>query len=107
MWTILYIITGFYLLGVIGRWALRSWVRREQRKFERSGGNPAGGFYRTYTWGTGTGQREAQQPPRQEGEVTVRRTHAEEKKVDRTIGDYVEYEDVEVGITEVEEKESI
>lgn len=87
---ILSVILGFYLLGWIGRIMLRSWIRKKQREFEENGG-PAGGFYRTYTWGTGA--RNAQQKPKPEGDITINRTKASVKKVNSDIGDYVEYEE--------------
>lgn len=84
----------FYLLGRVGRWALLHWVRKKQREFENGNGT----YSRTYAWGSGwardreSGGRSA----RPEGEVSIRQTHASEKKVNKNIGDYVEYEEIDV-----------
>ncbi len=87
---ILSVILGFYLLGWISRIMLRSWLRKKQREFQENGGQ-TGGFYRTYTWGTGT--RNAEQKPKHEGDITIKQTKANVKKVNSNIGDYVEYEE--------------
>lgn len=97
---ILYVILGFYLLGLIGRFFLRRWVAKKQKEFEANGGSP-GGFYRTYTWGGRGKNTEKEQKP--EGDITIQRTQISEKKVSGTIGDYVEYEEVEVNIEEKKE----
>ena len=79
---ILIIILAFWLLGVIGRWLLRLWLLRKQREFaERFGGNAhAGGYH--------NGPK-----ARPEGDVDVRQTARIEKKVNRNVGDYVEFEE--------------
>ncbi len=88
----------FYLAGIVGRWALARWVQKKQREFEQQGGN--GPYSRVYTWGSrGQGNR-ARKP---EGEVSIQRTQAAEKRVSKNIGDYVEYEEVEVEATETTE----
>lgn len=84
----------FYLLGMVGRWALLHWVRKKQREFENGNGST---YSRTYSWGSArardreSGGRSA----RPEGEVSIQQTHASEKKVNKNIGDYVEYEEVD------------
>lgn len=87
---ILFAILGFYLLGYLGRLLLRIWIRRQQKKF----GNDPGAFYRTYTWGAG--QRKEQHAERKEGEIFVDQSLKTEKKVKGSVGDYVEYEEVEI-----------
>lgn len=80
-----FIIAGFYLAGLLGRLLLGYWIRKKQKEF---GG---GGFTRTYTWG---GRREAS-GRKPEGDVTVSRTQASpEKKINRNVGDYVDYEEI-------------
>lgn len=80
----------FYLLGIIGRWALVRWVQKKQREFAEQG---AGGAYsRTYTWGGGGARESAKKP---EGEISIQQTQSSEKKVSKNIGDYVDYEEVD------------
>ena len=88
MLTVLFfIIVGFYLFGLLGRLFLNYWIRKKQREFAEGGG----GFSRTYMWGTGFGRRSR---PKPEGDVTVRQTASAQKKVNRNVGDYVDYEEV-------------
>ena len=88
MLTVLFfIIVGFYLFGLLGRLFLNYWIRKKQREFAE--GN--GGFSRTYTWGTGFGRSNR---PKPEGDVTVQQTADARKKVNRNVGDYVDYEEV-------------
>lgn len=83
-----FLIVGLYLFGLISRLLLRSWIRSKQKEFEQGGG-----FYgRTYSWGTGNRTREQEKRP--EGEVTIQVPNTEEKKVNKNIGDYVDYEEV-------------
>lgn len=92
--TIILVAVGiFYLLGFIGRMVLRYWVRRKQREFsEQFGGSPfgqAGGFGQQSS-------RQRQQKKKPEGEVSVQQTRKVEKRVSKDVGDYVDYEDVEI-----------
>lgn len=83
----------FYLLRLVGRWALRYFIAKKQREFsERFSGNYGGGEYRR-------GQQGAQESEkkRKEGEVTVHHTERVEKKVSSSVGDYVDFEEVEEG----------
>jgi len=81
-----FIIAGFYLAGLLGRLLLGHWIRKKQREFGE------GGFSRTYTWSTG--RRDASER-KTEGDVTVSRTQASpEKKINRDVGDYVDYEEI-------------
>lgn len=75
---------------------LRSWVRRQQKRFERG----EGPTFRTYTWGTGGSS--ARPETKKEGEVTYERVSRTERKISSEIGDYVEFEEVEVTGTEVD-----
>lgn len=84
---IIFIILFFYLATAVGRLVLRNWLNRKQKEFEQMmGGSGAGGNTR----------RGGQRSTKPEGEVTVERTVHVEKKVNRGIGDYVEYEEVEI-----------
>ena len=58
-----------------------------------NGGQP-GGYYKQYTWGNRNGTR--RERPAREGEVKVEAGTAPEKKVSDRIGDYVDYEEVEI-----------
>lgn len=96
MWFIEFIILtiiGFYLLGWIGKKLLGWWIMRKQRQFADQFGQGRG-F--TYTWGNkqGAGGTNAKGPRNKEGEVHVQQTQASHKKVNRNVGDYVEYEEV-------------
>lgn len=83
-----FIVVGFYLLGLLGKLLLTYWIRKKQREFAEGGG----GFSRTYTWSSG--RRQASRP-RPEGDISVQRTEAARGRVNRSVGDYVEYEEVE------------
>lgn len=93
---ILSVIIGFYILGFFGRIALGLWIRKKQKEFSQNGG--AQGGFRTYYWGTGragSASRQRSDDSAAEGEVTIKQTHQEEKKVNSKIGDYVDYEEVD------------
>lgn len=85
---ILWVIIAFYLLGYIARLLFRLWLRRQHKRF---GGE--GGSFRTYTWGMGN--RTQEKPGREEGKVYVEKSGRIDKKVSNTVGDYVEYEEIE------------
>lgn len=75
-----------WILGQVGKFFARRWIARKQREFaEQFGGAPAGGQ------GRGSTRRS-----RREGEVSVQQTMPVEKKVSKSVGDYVEFEEVEV-----------
>lgn len=96
---LLYLVLGFYLFGVLGRYLFRSWLRRQQRKFERG----EGPTFRTYTWGTrGGAARQAHPETKKEGEVTYSRVSRTERKISSDVGDYVEFEEVRITETETE-----
>jgi len=90
---IFFLFLGFYLL----QWVVRLWFRRRLRKLQQQMENGGGqGYYKQYTWGRGTSaQRERHQT--REGEIKVETGAAPGKKVNDRIGDYVEYEEVEIG----------
>lgn len=77
----------FYLIGFLGRAFLSYWIRKKQQEFSQ--GEGAGPFFQ---WRTGSTTRP--KPKRPEGEVTVENKHATQPKVNRNVGDYVEYEDL-------------
>lgn len=87
-----FLILGFYVVGVLGRWLLRRWIGKKQQEFaERFGGAFSGGG-RGYSWNSGARTR---RPSPREGEVTVQQvSRAPEKRVSSTVGDYVEFEEV-------------
>lgn len=88
---IFFILIFFYLLQWAVRVVLRWKINRIQRDMARNGGS---------AYSRGSGQR--QRVPR-EGEVRVETRTAPGKKVNERIGDYVEYEEVEI----VEESEEV
>lgn len=84
---ILILVLSFYLVGWLGRVLLRRWIMRKQE--EMAGRFTEGGYQ--------TGQRSGRKS-RREGEVTIQTKNTPAKKVNREVGEYVEYEE------EVEEK---
>lgn len=76
---ILITILTIWLVGLLGRWLLQRWVLRKQREFAEQ-------------FGGGTGQ--ARRNSRPEGDVSVQQTAPIHKKVNRSVGDYVEFEEV-------------
>ncbi len=97
--TILAIILGFYLFGILARFLLRTWITKKMREMEKQGGNANGNiFYRT--WGThgnfkgGFNFNDTQKKKAQkEGEVHIDRSHID-KKVNEQVGDYIEFEEI-------------
>lgn len=104
---ILFIFVGFWLLGLFGRWTLRWWLARKQREFQQQfgGADTAGGGTGRNSGSKGSfrgfyanfGNPSARQRRRwKEGEVTVTRTAMRsERQVAKSVGEYVEYEEVE------------
>lgn len=86
-----------YLIGFVGRFLFRIWVARKLREMERNGGNPGQPFFWSKSWGA------APKPPK-EGSVKVTKEGDDIRKVDKTLGEYVEYEEVEEDETEVKEE---
>ncbi len=80
----------FYLLGWVGKILLRWWLVRKQREFADQFGQDQGSAY--------AGDRRqdgADDARKKEGEVRVEQAQATSKKVNRNVGDYVEYEEVQ------------
>ena len=77
-----------WALGFFGRLLLRYWLKKKQKEFAQQFGQAAGGFSQT-------GARSRKQAKR-EGEVSVEQTLRVEKKVNKGVGEYVEFEEVEV-----------
>ncbi len=100
---ILFIFVGFWLLGQIGRWTLRWWIARKQKEFQQqfggdgkaTGGTFGNGAFRGfYTQFGNNGGNNARK--KREGEVTVtHNTRQSEYQVGKSVGEYVEYEEVE------------
>ena len=83
-WTfILVTILIFWLLGIVGRTAFGIWLHRRQRRF-------AGEF-----GGAQQGRNARRAAERREGYVSIRKTAFEEKTVNKNVGDYVEFEEIE------------
>ncbi len=90
-----------YLAGLLGRWFLRRWIMKKQEEFTRRFDGQGGATFRQYTWSSRQGYD--RQPPKQEGEIKVQRTARQGKKVRGQIGEYVEYEEVEVEETRTDD----
>jgi hypothetical protein len=69
MWFLI-VILSLWLLGQLGRWWLKWWLGRR------------------------LSPRKPQRPPRPEGEVRIEQTAHTGQKVNRSVGDYVEFEEV-------------
>lgn len=104
---ILFIVLGFWLLGVIGRFLLRYWLTKKQRQMEEqmrngtAGGAQFRGFGNFGGFGgfSSFGGASAQQTPgadakKHEGEVTVEKLETDEPSINKKIGDYVDFEEV-------------
>lgn len=76
-----------WLVGLLGRWFLRWWLVKKQRELSERFGGGAG-----QTRGRGAARR----GNRPEGDVSVRQTAPVQKKVNKSVGDYVEFEEVEI-----------
>ncbi len=91
---IFFFIVTVYVLGLLGRMFLRYWLHKKQKEFEEQFGQNGGGFtYRQYTWGRGA-NRQRQENRKREGEVSVQRPAVETKKVNRDVGEYVDFEEI-------------
>ena len=92
---ILSIILGIYLLGKISKWLLRYWLKKKMQSFEQ--GNAAGGNPNS-AWGAwsnfGQQQQQPQQEKKKEGNVTVDINPTSERKIDKAIGEYVEFDEI-------------
>lgn len=113
---ILFIFVGFWLLGLIGKWLLRYWVAKKQREFQQQfggdgnssgqgggafGGKGFGGFYTFGGFpggGSADGRRAGEtRQKKREGEVTIEGESVKtEHQVGKGVGEYVEYEEVEI-----------
>lgn len=107
---ILFIFVGFWLLGIFGRWTLRWWIAKKQREFRQQFGGEdssssrgafgSGSFRDFYASFRGAGDAAGRK--KKEGQVTVtRRTRRSEYQVNKGVGEYVEYEEVETSATPV------
>ena len=77
-----FLFAGIWFVGLIIRAALGRWLRKRAEEYNRAAQRA---------------QREARRSGRREGEVTVEATRAAaEKKVNRGVGEYVEFEEVEI-----------
>ena len=87
-------ILTIWLVGLLGRWLLQRWLQRKQREFAAQfggGGQPGG-------------RAQGRRNTRPEGDVSVQQTAPIHKKVNRGVGDYVEFEEVEIAEETIEEK---
>lgn len=85
-----FIFIGLWLLGLLFRWLLPLWLMRMQKKFYNNMNNQTGQGFGSF------GQRSYGQKTttRPEGEVVVETTDPQaKKKIDKSLGDYVEFEE--------------
>lgn len=79
---IFYIVLAFWLLGLLGRVALRYLLYRAKKS--------GGAYYTTYSWG-GTKQRKEPH----NGDVDIDTSKIKNnKKINSNVGEYVDYEEV-------------
>lgn len=90
---IFFFVVSVWLLSKIGGWLLRRWVLKKQREMEAQFGGAAGSGHGR-SRGVGTRNKRA------EGEVSVEHTSPVEKRVNKSVGDYVDFEEVEETVTE-------
>lgn len=83
-----FVVAGFYLLGWIGRMLLRWFILSQARKMEQGGAT-----FRGFTWSSGGSSNHKTE--KKEGEVRVERKVQVEKKVNKQVGEYVDYEEVD------------
>lgn len=79
---LLFIILGFWLLGLLFRWLLPLILIRAQKRY-------ASQFGGQFNYGTNR-KSESQ---KKEGEVTVESTTSQDHKVNKNLGDYVDFEE--------------
>ncbi|TCN62097.1 DUF4834 family protein [Acetobacteroides hydrogenigenes] len=91
---IIFLILGFYLLGFLGKLALKLYIKRMQKRF---GGfeNGNGAFFHNFTYGFGGNRQTSQEENHREGDVTITNSNAkQDKKIKRDTGDYVDFEEI-------------
>lgn len=87
-----YIVMGIAILVLLGFLVLRYRILRIRREMERQGGDPNASYR---AGNRPRASRDSQN--RREGEVTVERTKVSvSKKTRNEVGDYVEYEEIEM-----------
>ncbi|MEG1793520.1 MAG: hypothetical protein RRZ64_08130 [Rikenellaceae bacterium] len=84
-------ILTIYLLGFLGRLFFRIWISRKLKEIERNGGASPNGqpFFWSKSWGGA-----APKSPK-EGSVKVTKVTEDARTVDKKLGEYVEYEEVD------------
>ena len=74
-----------YLIGLVGRLVLRWWVQRKMRQMGADGSGYYGG---------------RRQPKTKEGTVKITQVTRETRAVDKNLGEYVDYEEIEEVVEE-------
>lgn len=83
----------FYLFGIVSKWLLRFWLQRKIKQMQN--GQGGGNFYYK-SWGGGARSTTDNNTKRQsEGKITITKNGADTKRVNSSVGDYVDYEEVE------------
>lgn len=89
-----------YLIWTVAKFLLKRYIARSQREFAERFGGAENGTFRQYTWGAG--QRNGSREQQKEGDVKVVDTGSNPKKVNNKVGDYVEFEEIEIEYDEIE-----
>lgn len=87
--TVISILLGFYLLGFIGRLFLRFWIAKKVKDMQ----NGKGGAYYGGFW-TNASSKQNDPNPKKEGDVTITSPGDSDRKIDSSVGEYVEYDEI-------------
>lgn len=103
---IFYLFLGLWLFGIISRWLLRTWLLKKQRQMQeqmdKNGGQGSpftGGFFSFGPGGAKYGsfgsQNKASKQTKPEGEITIETPAEPHQQVNKKIGEYVDFEEVD------------
>lgn len=85
---IISIVLGIYAFGFLSRILLKFWLKRKIENIKQGNTSSNGGFN---GWSNFAKQKET---TKKEGEVTITSSEKEDRKIDKTIGQYVEFDEV-------------
>lgn len=83
--TVISILLGFYLIGFIGRLFLRFWIAKKVKDMQNGKG---GGFW------TNAPSSRSTSGTKKEGEITITSPGDNDRKIDSSVGEYVEYDEI-------------
>jgi len=84
-----FLLLGLYIFGLVVKLLFRIWFTGKMKHFRQNGG----ASFRTGTRGTEGSNNRSRRAP--EGAVTVEQSAMQPRRVNRNVGDYVAYEEVE------------